>query len=58
MPHMPAALAENYFVQLLSGSCQRDLKADFSPSKDYAKACMGLDLCMKEQEISQRILKG
>ncbi|KAL6904133.1 hypothetical protein GGI43DRAFT_399685 [Trichoderma evansii] len=58
MSHIPAVLAENYFIRLLSDSCQRDMEADIGPSKDYETACMGLDLCMKGQEILRSTLKG
>lgn len=58
MSHIPAVLAENYFIRLLSDSCQRDLEADIGPSKDYETACMGLDLCMKGQGILRSTLGG
>lgn len=58
MSHVPAALAENYFIRLLSDSCQRHLEDDLDYSKSYETACMGLDLCMKGQEIIRSTLNG
>lgn len=58
MSHIPAVLAESYFIRLLSDSCQRHLEAGCGHTKDYETACMGLDLCMKGQEIIRITLNG
>jgi hypothetical protein len=58
MSHIPAGLAENYFIRLLSNSCRNHLEADIGYSKDYETACMGLDLCMKGQEIMRSTLNS
>lgn len=58
MSHVPAVIAENYFIRLLSNSCQRHLEAGFSYSTDYDIACKGLDLCMKGQQIIRSTLNG
>ncbi|UKZ66299.1 uncharacterized protein TrAtP1_007474 [Trichoderma atroviride] len=56
MSHIPATLAEKYFIRLLSDSCRSHLEDDIACSKDYETACMGLDLCMKGQEIIRSTL--
>lgn len=58
MSHLPAILAENYFIRLLSDSCQRHLEDNLGYSKDYETACKGLDLCMKGQEIIRSTLNS
>lgn len=58
MSHVPAVLAENYFIRLLSDSCLRHLEDDLGYSKNYETACMGLNLCMKGQEIIRSTLNG
>lgn len=58
MSHVPAVLAENYFIRLLSDSCQRHLEDDLGYSKNYEIACMGLDLCMEGQETIRSTLNG
>jgi hypothetical protein len=58
MSHIPAVLAENYFIHLLSATYQRQLEEDFDPLKDYETACMGLSLCNKGLEILCTTLKS
>lgn len=58
MSHIPAALAENYFIRLLSDSCHRHLEDNLGYSKNYETACMGLDLCMRGQEIIRSTLNS
>lgn len=58
MSHIPAVLAEKYFIRLLSDSCRSHLEDDIAYSKDYETACMGLDLCMKGQEVIRSTLNS